>query len=719
VNVTAQDTDSTTTNASSTKVEPLVVTSSPSTSPKQQQQLIHTNIPPPEARIGPNQEIGYVHDPQFLIKNPRPFHIQNRNYVCVPPGAGEELPEGAQALARIRKHIETSTAPRNVTLMCAIYTHSSTGAVEKTNAVQETWGRKCDGLLFAGDKSNMTTGHMHLPSRSKYGFGYKGMIQRTRAILAYLYDNFLEDYDFFHISGDDVFVLVENLKEFLASDKVREWDLVPDQYMIAGFWTHWGKSPEGYFYLGGGSGYTLSRKALKAYVEGPLQTCNPTQEGTAEDVAFSNCAKQLNPKFIDTRDSTGAHRYHQMPVQRHASFPKRKWGFSMGMIRQSINHLQRNFSFPYVEGAASISNSSVTFHKHYPPETRRIELLLYQDGDAECGAQFSYCPLPNKTVDESFPIGMPQNLTFGRFRDQTGAPFITQDFWTDLVDNRRTFFVRPHDAGFPTMEQLADWIRSRLHPITLVMNNQVDQSWPSDLNQKGYELILNETNLHAVFAGNARTLEHYPKLKPLPIGLKWQFRKTALFGEQKGGLVATYAHVSTSVEETKKLFANENRTSTVWVRPMTNSNKRTQKYVRKTPALAMVRWQICGVLNQTAPETGVCARSKISQQEYFDGLRTHRFMISPAGNGLDTHATWEALLAGCIPIVPRSPLDSLFEGLPVWLVDSWEEVTDEAALRKEQELKGKAYKWEKVFAKGWQAEINEGLCRISPDENKH
>jgi hypothetical protein len=326
--------------------------------------------------------------------------------------------------------------------------------------------------------------------------------------------------------------------------------------------------------------------------------------------------------------------------------------------------------------------------------------------------------VPDESVDATFPIGMPQNLTVGDFSNETGAPFITQDFWMNLVDNRRTFFVRPFEHGFPPMEQLRDWIRSRPHPITLVMNNQQDKSWPADLNNKDYELILNETNLHAVYALNARKLDNYPKLKPLPLGFKWQFRSTRMFGEKKKWLVDIYSNVSASAVETKKLFANENRTSTVWVRPMRDSNRRTRKYLKDTPALAMPRNQICSVLNWTSPETDVCATEKIAQTEYFDELRKHRFVVSPAGHGLDTHSTWEALLARCIPIVPRSPLDSMFEDLPVWLVGSWEEVTDEAVLRVEQELKGKEYKWEKFFASGWPSEIHKGLCMISPDETK-
>ena len=53
----------------------------------------------------------------------------------------------------------------------------------------------------------------------------------------------------------------------------------------------------------------------------------------------------------------------------------------------------------------------------------------------------------------------------------------------------------------------------------------------------------------------------------------------------------------------------------------------------------------------------------------------YRFIISPHGNGLDCHRTWEALALGCYPIIKSSPLDCMFEGLPVIIVNNWNEVT--------------------------------------------
>ena len=55
----------------------------------------------------------------------------------------------------------------------------------------------------------------------------------------------------------------------------------------------------------------------------------------------------------------------------------------------------------------------------------------------------------------------------------------------------------------------------------------------------------------------------------------------------------------------------------------------------------------------------------------------HAFVVSPHGGGYDCHRTWEALLLGCIPIVKTSAVDSLFEDLPVLIVQEWVDVTEE------------------------------------------
>lgn len=60
---------------------------------------------------------------------------------------------------------------------------------------------------------------------------------------------------------------------------------------------------------------------------------------------------------------------------------------------------------------------------------------------------------------------------------------------------------------------------------------------------------------------------------------------------------------------------------------------------------------------------------------FFSGMAAHPFVASPPGNGLQSHRTWEALVAGRVPVVLRTsgPMDDLYMGLPVLLVDGWSE----------------------------------------------
>jgi hypothetical protein len=68
---------------------------------------------------------------------------------------------------------------------------------------------------------------------------------------------------------------------------------------------------------------------------------------------------------------------------------------------------------------------------------------------------------------------------------------------------------------------------------------------------------------------------------------------------------------------------------------------------------------------------------KIPRRESFTKMIEYKYVISPLGNGLDCHRTWEAIILGCIPIVKKSGLDPMYEGLPVLIVNDWADVTQD------------------------------------------
>ena len=66
---------------------------------------------------------------------------------------------------------------------------------------------------------------------------------------------------------------------------------------------------------------------------------------------------------------------------------------------------------------------------------------------------------------------------------------------------------------------------------------------------------------------------------------------------------------------------------------------------------------------------------KFNSKKYFSELSKYRFVLSPPGNGLDCHRTWEAIYSKTIPIVFNSTLSSGFNDLPILVIEDIEEIT--------------------------------------------
>ncbi|MFT6407088.1 MAG: hypothetical protein ACJAQ6_000498 [Arenicella sp.] len=67
---------------------------------------------------------------------------------------------------------------------------------------------------------------------------------------------------------------------------------------------------------------------------------------------------------------------------------------------------------------------------------------------------------------------------------------------------------------------------------------------------------------------------------------------------------------------------------------------------------------------------------RISQSGIWRFYSHFSLVLSTHGGGLDCHRTWEQLQLGCIVVTKTSALDPLYEGLPVVIVESWDECKD-------------------------------------------
>lgn len=102
---------------------------------------------------------------------------------------------------------------------------------------------------------------------------------------------------------------------------------------------------------------------------------------------------------------------------------------------------------------------------------------------------------------------------------------------------------------------------------------------------------------------------------------------------------------------------------------------------------------------------------KLGGKKPFDGYMRDMaeclFTVSPDGDMYDCYRHWEALLVGSIPIIQSSPLNTLFEGLPVIIVDDYNQVNEKFLEEKLNELYQKNnFKFQKLYMKYWVDKIN-------------
>ena len=102
----------------------------------------------------------------------------------------------------------------------------------------------------------------------------------------------------------------------------------------------------------------------------------------------------------------------------------------------------------------------------------------------------------------------------------------------------------------------------------------------------------------------------------------------------------------------------------------------------------------------------------VTRLESFNRQIEFAFVVSPQGEGIDCHRTWEALCLGCIPIMISTPLDDMFDGLPVLIVKAWSDVTRELLNKTLAEYSMKEWCLDKLQLKYWTDRI--GSYRNKP-----
>lgn len=154
---------------------------------------------------------------------------------------------------------------------------------------------------------------------------------------------------------------------------------------------------------------------------------------------------------------------------------------------------------------------------------------------------------------------------------------------------------------------------------------------------------------------------------PFPIGMSWQI--SGLKGDLNM-LVKNGSH-------------NELVLCAVW--PSTDQRRRGNMTINRENIL------------QTLARNGI-NNNFMNYLDYIQIIKNYKFIVSPEGNGVDTHRTYEALLSGCVPIVETNHMMTLkYPNLPILYTSDYSEINPAYLELKWAEMLDKVYDFSPLF----------------------
>jgi len=269
---------------------------------------------------------------------------------------------------------------------------------------------------------------------------------------------------------------------------------------------------------------------------------------------------------------------------------------------------------------STITSSFMSHHSTLINENNKnLELLYYRHATSKRNSSYPF--ISGDTfrafADFIFDETRRDNLALVKYGD---IVFVKTDMFGE-------FFAQPY--------------QSIKNPFVLVTHNS-DFFAPS-----GYRNRLEDKKIIAWYASNP-DIRNHPKLIPIPIGLantRWP-----------GGnlMKLTYAF-----EHHRKPWST--RTTLLYV----NFNLNTNQAQRKAALSQAKLLKNAQIIDKT-----------ISFETYLEQVGNAKFVLSPPGNGLDCHRTWEALMLGAAPVILSSGLDPLFKKIPSVIINDWKNLTE-------------------------------------------
>ena len=231
---------------------------------------------------------------------------------------------------------------------------------------------------------------------------------------------------------------------------------------------------------------------------------------------------------------------------------------------------------------------------------------------------------------------------------------------------------------------------NKINKMFVLVSGMSDISFPNNnITQKMFNLLMNNQYLIKYFSENL--LIKHPKIYNIPIGIDYH----TLYNTQGN-------HIWRERNEGSLPIDQENILKNITLRSAPFYNKRKLIYINFTIKNDRYnqRKKALSIIPKNLTYTNL---NILKRNVTWNTQAIFAFGLSPCGNGVDCHRTWEILCLGSIPIVMDmgEAFNNLFYDLPVLIVKKWEDITEELLNNTLNDFKQREFNYDKLTLNYW------------------
>lgn len=138
---------------------------------------------------------GYIHDERFLKKNPPKLNFPELKEACATRDNNWKMMHKRVVVETEYEKTKNENGEKRDKIFCLVYTIEKFH--ERIPSILETWGPKCDGFMVGSTKTDPSIGAVNILHEGPEE--YNNIWQKVRSMWSYIYDNYYDNYDWFHI----------------------------------------------------------------------------------------------------------------------------------------------------------------------------------------------------------------------------------------------------------------------------------------------------------------------------------------------------------------------------------------------------------------------------------------------------------------------------------------------------------------------------------------